>query len=172
MTAIGLWAIAASCPEAPAVIAPDGAVVSYAELAREADRYGRGFQALGLVPGDAVAVLLPNSVTALAAYFAAIETGLYIVPVNWHQVAAEIAYILTDSGAGAFLADERFAEGAREAADLAGIKNRIAVGAVPGFEAGRLGDDGTDARPSPRAHGAPMLYTSGTSAGPRACAAR
>ena len=88
MTAIGLWAIAASNPEAPAVIAPDGAVVSYAELAREADRYGRGFQALGLVPGDAVAV-------------------------------------------------------------------------------GRLGDDGTDARPSSRAHGAPMLYTSGTSGRPK-----
>ena len=99
MTALGLWAIAASSPGAPAVIAPDGTVVSYAELAREADRYGRGFQALGLAPGDAVAVLLPNSVTALAAYFAAIETGLYIVPVNWHQVAAEIAYILTDSRA-------------------------------------------------------------------------
>jgi len=168
VTAIGLWAIAASSPEARAVIAPDGAVVSYAELAREADRYGRGFQALGLVPGDAVATLLPNSVTALAAYFAAIETGLYIVPVNWHQVPTEIAYVLTDSGAGAFLADERFAEGAREAADLAGIKNRFAVGAVPGFEpASRLGDDGMHARPSPRTHGAPMLYTSGTSGRPK-----
>ena len=168
VTAIGLWAIAASSPGAPAVIAPDGAVVSYAELAREADRYGRGFQALGLAPGDTVATLLPNGVTALAAYFAAIETGLYIVPINWHQVATEIAYILTDSGAGAFLADERFAGAAREAADLAGIKNRFAVGAVPGFEpASQLGEDGTDARPSPRTHGAPMLYTSGTSGRPK-----
>ena len=168
MTAIGLWAIAASNPDLPAVIDPGGTVVSYAELAREADRYGRGFQALGLTPGDAVATLLPNGVTALAAYFAAMETGLYIVPVNWHQVAAEIAHILTDSGAGAFLADERFAGPAREAADLAGIKNRFAVGAVPGFEpASGLGDDGTDARPAPRTHGAPMLYTSGTSGRPK-----
>jgi len=168
VTAIGLWAIAASNPDQPAVISPDGGVVSYAELAREADRYGRGFQALGLTPGDTVATLLPNGVTALAAYFAAIETGLYIVPINWHQVAAEVAYILTDSGAGSFLADERFAGAAREAADLAGIKNRFAVGAVPGFEpATRLGDDGTDARPSLRTHGAPMLYTSGTSGRPK-----
>ncbi len=168
MTAIGLWAIAAASPDLPAVIAPDGAVLSYAELAREADRYGRGFQALGLVPGDTVATLLPNGVTALAAYFAAIETGLYIVPVNWHQVAAEIGYILTDSGAGVFLADARFAGAAVQAADLAGISHRFAVGAVPGFEpAGRLGDDGTDTRPSPRTHGAPMLYTSGTSGRPK-----
>jgi long-chain acyl-CoA synthetase len=168
VTAIGLWAIAASNPDMPAVISPDGGVVSYAELAAAANRYGRGFQALGLGPGDAVATLLPNSVTALAAYFAAIETGLYIVPVNWHQVAAEIAYILTDSGAGAFLADQRFAGVATEAADLAGIKNRFAIGAIPGFEpAGRLGEDGADERPSPRAHGAPMLYTSGTSGRPK-----
>src|SRR5215467_625469 len=168
VTAIGLWAIAASNPDLPAVISPDGDVVSYAELAREADRYGRGFQALGLAPGDTVATLLPNSVTALAAYFAAIETGLYIVPINWHQVATEIAYILADSGAGAFLTDERFAGAAREAAEEAGIKNRFAVGAVPGFEpASQLGEDGTDARPSPRTHGAPMLYTSGTSGRPK-----
>src|SRR5262252_527960 len=168
VTAIGLWAIAASNPDLPAVISPGGGVVSYADLAREADRYGRGFQALGLGPGDAVATLLPNGVAALAAYFAAIETGLYIVPINWHQVATEIAYILTDSGAGAFLADERFAGAARQAADLAGIKNRFAVGAVPGFEpASQLGEDGTDARPAPRTHGAPMLYTSGTSGRPK-----
>ncbi len=168
VTAIGLWAIAASNPDLPAVIPPGGGVVSYAALAREADRYGRGFQALGLGPGDTVATLLPNGVTALAAYFAAIETGLYIVPVNWHQVAAEIAYILTDSGAGAFLADERFAGVAKEAAEEAGVKSRFAVGAVPGFEpASRLGEDGTDERPSLRTHGAPMLYTSGTSGRPK-----
>jgi len=165
---IGLWAIAASSPEKTAVIEPDGTTVSYADLAGEADRYGRGFQALGLAAGDTVAGLLPNSVTALAMYFAAIETGLYVVPVNWHQVAAEVAYILGDSASGAFAAHERFAGTATEAADLAGIKHRFAVGTVPGFEPlARLGDDGSHERPSPRTHGAPMLYTSGTSGRPK-----
>jgi long-chain acyl-CoA synthetase len=70
--AIGLWAIAARTPDRAAVIEPDGRVVSYAELAAEADRYGRGLRALGLTVGDAVAGLLPNSATALAVYFAAI----------------------------------------------------------------------------------------------------
>jgi long-chain acyl-CoA synthetase len=168
VTAIGLWAIAADEPARTAVIEPDGRAVSYAELAREADRYGRGLQALGLTAGDTVAGLLPNSASMLALFFAAIETGLYVVPVNWHQVAAEVAYILGDSGAGAFVADERFAATAVEAADLAGIKQRYAIGAIPGFDpAGRLGDDGSDERPSPRTHGAPMLYTSGTSGRPK-----
>ena len=78
----GLWTIAAQAPDRPAVIEPDGTVVSYAELAGRADQIGRGLQALGLQPGDVVAALLPNSVAALAVYFAAIETGLYVVPVE------------------------------------------------------------------------------------------
>jgi long-chain acyl-CoA synthetase len=42
------------------------------------------------------------------------------------------------------------------------------VGTVPGFEPlGALGDDGSDGRPFPRTHGAPMLYTSGTSGRPK-----
>jgi long-chain acyl-CoA synthetase len=166
--ALGLWAIAAESPDRTAVIEPTGTAVSYAELAREADRYGRGLRSLGLSVGDSVATLLPNSVTALAMYFAAIETGLYVVPVNWHQVATEISYILTDSAAGAFVAHERFSDAAVVAADLASIKHRFAVGHVPGFEpVARLGDDGSSERPFPRTHGAPMLYTSGTSGRPK-----
>ena len=91
-----------------------------------------------------------------------------MVPVNWHQVAAEVAYILGDSAASAFVAHERFAGVAVEAAGLAGVKARFAVGPVPGFEPlSRLGDDGTAVRPFPRTHGAPMLYTSGTSGRPK-----
>src|SRR5262249_37608276 len=93
-----------------------------------------GPPALGLGPGDTFATLLPNSSTALAMYFAAIETGLYVVPVNWHQVGAEIGYILSDSDARVLVADDRFAAAATEAAGLAGVKHRFAVGTVPGFE--------------------------------------
>jgi long-chain acyl-CoA synthetase len=174
VNAIGLWAIAEHSPDSPAVIGAGGGAVSYAELARAADRYGRGLQALGLTAGDTVATLLPNGVTALALYFAAIETGLYIVPVNWHQVAGEVAYILGDSAAAAFVADERFAGTAAQAAGRAGIKHKFAVGresrpgSLPGFEPlDRLGDDGSARRPFPRTHGAPMLYTSGTSGRPK-----
>ncbi len=165
---VGLWAIAGESPELTAVYEPDGTAVSYRELAAAADQYGRGFQALGLVAGDTFATLLPNSSTALAMYFAAIETGLYVVPINWHQVGAEIGYILSDSDARVLVAHERFAAAATEAAGLAGVKHRFAVGTVPGFEPlARLGDDGTDDRPRDRTHGAPMLYTSGTSGRPK-----
>ena len=169
MSDIGLWTIAAHTPDRPAVIEPDGSVIGYAELAARADQLGRGLQALGLAPGDTVAGMLPNGADSLALFFAALQTGLYVVPVNWHLTAAEVAYILGDSEAGAFVAHERFADVAAAAADQAGIDPgaRFAVGAVSGFTPlTELGKDGAG-RPRQRTTGAPMLYTSGTSGRPK-----
>jgi long-chain acyl-CoA synthetase len=169
VTDIGLWAIAASDPERTAVIDPGGAAISYAALAALADRYARGLQGLGLRPGDCVAGMLPNSTEALALFFAAIETGLYVVPVNWHLAAAEVAYILADSGAGVFVAHERFGEVAAEAAAEAGIDPGacFGVGTVPGFTPLTALGAGREGRPDPRTAGAPMVYTSGTSGRPK-----
>jgi long-chain acyl-CoA synthetase len=170
VTDTGLWTIAATTPDQMAVVDPDGSTVSYGELAAAADRIGRGLQALGLKPGDCVAGLLPNSTEALALAFAALEAGLYVVPVNWHLTAAEVGYILTDSGTAAFVAHERFAANAVAAADAAGIATtaRFAVGEIPGFAPlADLGADGTTDRPDPRTAGALMVYTSGTSGRPK-----
>ena len=169
MNAIGLWTIAAQTPDRAAAIEPDGTVVSYAELAARADRLGRGLQALGLGPGSTVAGMLPNGADALALFFAALQTGLYVVPVNWHLTAAEVAYILGDSEAGAFIAHERFAGCAAAAADQAAIDlgARFAGGDIDGFAPlAELGAGGSG-RPGERTAGAPMLYTSGTSGRPK-----
>jgi len=169
VTEIGLWTIAARDPDRAAVIEPDGTVVSYAALAARADRFGRGLRGLGLAAGSTVAGMLPNGADALALFFAALETGLYVVPLNWHLTAAEVGYILGDSEAGAFVAHERFAGVAAAAADQAGIapEARFAVGAVPGFAPlAELGAGGAG-RPRQRTAGAPMVYTSGTSGRPK-----
>jgi long-chain acyl-CoA synthetase len=169
VTDIGLWTIAAQTPDRTAVIEPDGTAVSYGALAARADQIGRGLQTLGLTPGGTVAGMLPNSSAALALFFAAMQTGLYVVPVNWHLAAAEVAYILGDSGAGAFVAHERFAAVAAAAADQACVAPgaRFAVGTVPGFAPlAALGAEG-EGRPRERTMGAPMVYTSGTSGRPK-----
>ena len=156
MTDIGLWTIATAEPGRIAVIEPGGRAVSYAELAGRADQYGRGLQALGLRPGDAVAGMLPNSTEALALFFAAMQTGLYVVPVNWHLAAAEVAYSLGDSGAAAFVAHERFAPVAADAADQAGIAAgaRFAVGDIPGFTPLAALGAASQGRPGPHTAGA------------------
>lgn len=170
MEGIGLWAIAADSPGRTAVVEPDGTVVDYAQLATEADRIARGLHAAGLRRGDCVALLLTNGSPLLAVHFAALQTGLYVVPLNWHLTGPEIAYILRDCAARALVAHERFAAVAVEPADAAGIPlgARFGVGsAMPGFQplAG-LGAGGSG-RPPGRTLGAAMVYTSGTSGRPK-----
>ncbi|BCY13329.1 acyl-CoA synthetase [Actinoplanes sp. L3-i22] len=167
MSDVGLWNIAGRDPERLAVVDPDGHTVTYGELAARADRIGRGLQESGLVPGDTVAMLLPNGADLLAVEFATLQTGLYSVPLNWHLTAAEVAYILRDSGAKAFVAHERFAPAAVAAAAEAGVPARFAVGAVAGFGPLAALGDGGSGRPAPRTSGALMVYTSGTSGRPK-----
>jgi len=162
-----MWAIADKAPELTAVVEPDGRILTYGELAAEADRIGRGLREAGLRTGDSIAMLLPNSSAMLAVYFAAMQTGLYVVPVNWHLVAAEVAYILKDCGAKAFIAHERFAATAVAASAEASTAARFAVGSVPHFRPlAELGAGGSG-RPVERTAGAPMVYTSGTSGRPK-----
>ncbi|WP_020657941.1 acyl-CoA synthetase [Amycolatopsis benzoatilytica] len=167
---LGLWTIAAAEPARVALVDPDGREIGYGELAAKANRYALGLRELGLGVGDTVVLLLPNGDDLVAAYFAAIQTGLYVVVVNWHLVGPEVAYILGDSGAKAFLAHERFADVAVAAADEAGLpaSARFAVGAVPGFlHVEELGAGLGDGRPDARTAGSPMLYTSGTTGRPK-----
>ncbi|HEY0448067.1 acyl-CoA synthetase [Actinophytocola sp.] len=169
MASIGLWNIAREQPDRAAVVGPDGRQLTYAELAAAADRYGRGFQAMGLSPGDAIVVLLPNGTDLASVYFGAFQTGLYVVMANWHLVGAEVAYLIEDSGAKAFVAHERFADVAADAAARGGLPaaGRFAVGEVPGFTPlSRLGED-ESGRPDVRTAGSPMLYTSGTTGRPK-----
>jgi len=141
--------------------------VTYGELAAAADRYGRGFQAMGLRPGDAIVVMLPNGADLASVYFGAFQTGLYVVMVNWHLVGAEVAYLISDSGAKAFVAHERFAAVAADAAGRSGIEARYAVGDVPGCTPLTSLGEGETGRPDIRTAGSPMLYTSGTTGRPK-----
>jgi long-chain acyl-CoA synthetase len=170
VTDTGLWNIARENPDAVAVVDAMGGQLTYGQLTARADRYGRGLQTLGLRPGDVVVMVLPNTVDTLAVYFAAMQTGLYIVAVNWHLTGPEIGYILSDSGAKALVGHERFAGACRIAADQAHLPadRRFAVGDITGFAPlSKLGADEPEGRPDVRTLGATMLYTSGTTGKPK-----
>ena len=70
-----------------------------AELAQLANRYAAGLHELGLRTGDVLVSMVHNCAEAIAIYFAAYQSGLYIVAVNWHLTGPEVAYILGDSEA-------------------------------------------------------------------------
>jgi long-chain acyl-CoA synthetase len=129
-----------------------------------------GLRGLNLSPGDVVATLLPNGVEMFELYLAALQAGWYLVPINHHLIGAEVAYILKDADAKAFVAHERFADVALDAAEDAEMPSSIcfAVGDIPGFGSfARMRDSQPTVDPAERTIGDVMNYTSGTTGNPK-----
>ena len=99
---LGFWALAREDPDYLALVTPEGDEVKAGELLGHANQLVHALRALGLETGDVVATLLPNCAEMLEVYLAALQAGWYLVPINHHLVAPEVAYVLKDSGAKAF----------------------------------------------------------------------
>ncbi|MGE3834924.1 MAG: AMP-binding protein, partial [Acidimicrobiia bacterium] len=89
----GLWEIAATEPGRPAVLQDDGPV-SYAELVGNARRVANALKDAGIGPGDIVGVVLPNQLATVEVILAVQESGIRMVPISFHLVADEVAYLL------------------------------------------------------------------------------
>jgi long-chain acyl-CoA synthetase len=170
MAELGFWSIAAEDPDKLALVDPDERAVDAGELLASCNQVVHGLRALGLQPGDAVAMVLPNRVEVFELYLAVLQAGLYLVPINHHLVGPEIAYIIEDSEAKAFVAHERFASACVAAADEIDFpkEGRFAVGDVPGFRSyAELKDGQPTTQPDDRTTGVVMNYTSGTTGRPK-----
>ncbi len=141
------------------------------ELLAECDKLVHGLRALGLKPGDTVATVLPNSAAMIEVYLAVMQAGWYLVPINYHLTAPEIAYILQDSEAKAFVCHARCGEAGAGAAEDASFPadGRFAVGGdIRGFRAYADAKAGQkDSLPEERATGDIMNYTAGTTGRPK-----
>jgi acyl-CoA synthetase (AMP-forming)/AMP-acid ligase II len=89
--------------------------LTWAQTDARIDRLAAALATAGVIAGDRVAVMAGNSVPHLEAMVAIVRTGAICVPVNFRMVAAEVAYVLTDSGASAVLVDDAFAPVVAEA---------------------------------------------------------
>jgi crotonobetaine/carnitine-CoA ligase len=67
------------------------------EVLNTAERWAAGLAALGVIPGDRVAVLIPNSAEYLTLTFAIALTGAVEVPVNLEQRGVVLRHVLNDS---------------------------------------------------------------------------
>jgi benzoate-CoA ligase family protein len=74
--------------------------VRYAELRDLVNRAGNALRASGCEAGDRVLILLPDGVEFFAAFFGAAKIGSIAVPVNYLARRRDLAYYLSDSGAG------------------------------------------------------------------------
>src|SRR6476620_2745459 len=72
---------------------------SWRELEQASTRLAGQYLALGLVPGDRVASLLPNRGALLVHYLACLKAGLAATALNYRYQAPEIDHALEVSGA-------------------------------------------------------------------------
>lgn len=76
---------------------------TYRALVGQVTALAAGFRALGLSPGDRIALLLPNCPPFVLGYYAASVIGAVAVPANPLLKAPELAYIYADANVKAVL---------------------------------------------------------------------
>jgi fatty-acyl-CoA synthase len=135
----------------------------YGEVARRAWALQAGLDALGIGPGERVAVVSPNAARLLDLFYAVPSSGRVLVPINFRLSAPEVGYIVEHSGAAVLLVDPEVD------ASLSGVTadHRMVLGAHTDAELLRF-----DVEPRPwkgidEDATATINYTSGTTARPK-----
>jgi long-chain acyl-CoA synthetase len=167
-TDLGTWAARRPEAEAVVIVDVDGTRpterITYGELDAAANRLARAFRRAGLRRDDRVAFVLGNEAAVFTLFWAAMRTGLHVVPVNRHLLTPEIRYILDDAAVAAVVGSEGGGAAWREAVDgLAALRLRLTVG--EDFEAAlaaETSDPIDDAE-----EGQLLLYSSGTTGRPK-----
>jgi long-chain acyl-CoA synthetase len=161
--------VAREDPRRLAIASPAGDR-SFGALNARANQLVRALRHRGLQAGDSVALVCSNRPEFAVAVYAALRGGFRLTPLNWHLTASEMAYILEDCEAQAFLADGRFATRAVAARrELPELSACLSIGdPIPAFQgfddalAEQPGEDIADPQ-----LGSTMLYTSGTTGRPK-----
>ncbi len=156
--------------KAATIMATSGETVTYRELDERSTQLARHWRAVGLGPGDHVAILAENNPWYHVVYWAALRSGLYLTAVNRHLTVEEAAYIVADSGARSLVTTGTMAETALGVVErVPGCTDRLALdGPVDGFDDYHVavGQHPVD-RLADQPLGATMLYSSGTTGHPK-----
>ena len=123
----GFLQAALADPTRPVLVEASGRILSAQDLAGASHQLVHGLRARGLARGDVVAMLLPNAAPALEVLLAAMQGGWYITPLNTNLAPPEIAHILRDSGAKAFVTDVKRSGFVQKSLDAMGDKAKGVV---------------------------------------------
>ena len=85
-------------PENEALVHDSGRL-TYRELDEQVNRLSHGLSRAGILPGDRVALFLPNVPEFVLSYFAVQKVGAIAVSIGSSLKEAEVAHVLRDSGA-------------------------------------------------------------------------
>jgi long-chain acyl-CoA synthetase len=153
-----------------AALVDESGTTTWAELQARVTQLSHAFADRGVGSGDTIALMMGNRRELYEVLLAAAHTGFTVVPVNWHWVADELAYVIEDAGAKALVVGSRFEEVALAAlADdrAASIEFSAVVdgGSLDSYE--DLLASGSTEPLGEQLLGGPMFYTSGTTGRPK-----
>jgi len=171
--AVILTETAAASPGKPVAVF-DGGQLTYGELDELSDRLAGRLEASGIMPGDPVALQLPNIPQFLISYFGILKAGAVVVPLNVLLKAPEMAFHLGDSRAKVLITWEGVLGEAAKGAEAAGLSEIYAVGhpedgpgAVPFERLLAIPAPGHTLAPRMLTDTAVIVYTSGTTGRPK-----
>jgi amino acid adenylation domain-containing protein len=150
-------------PDAIALVAEDGATLTYRQLDERANRLANFLRERGAGPGTRIGVCLQRSIDQIVAIYAAVKSGAAYLPLDADLVDARLAYMLEDATPRHVLADSA-------------CRDRIPAGpwAVYDVQADRQAWAGSPATtPIVAGDGRSLLhilYTSGTTGRPKGVA--
>ncbi|MDP3317975.1 MAG: AMP-binding protein, partial [Bosea sp. (in: a-proteobacteria)] len=142
-----------------------GEPVTYGEIERSSSAFAAHLRARGLQRGDRVAVMMRNSVAAIAVVFGLARAGVAWVPVNAQQRGEGLRYLLTHSQPKLIVADEDLAALVTEALPGSGAPPLLRQGP----ELDRiLAEPAVFDEPAPAPDAVfAVMYTSGTTGRPK-----
>ncbi|APX88831.1 malonyl-CoA synthase [Brevirhabdus pacifica] len=150
--------------QSPFLHLADGTTVTHDAFLRTSARFANTLTALGLAPGDRVAVQVAKSPEALAVYAACVRAGVVFLPLNTAYTPAEVSYFVENSGARLLLCDGGARDALQPVADAAGAILHSLDADGGGSFAQLAADQGDSHKPVAREADdlAAFLYTSGT----------
>lgn len=158
-------------PDKPALInANTGEQLSFQQLDQRSNQLAHYLFEAGLRHGDRLAMFLENHIRCFEVCWAALRSGLQVVPINRFLTAQETAYIVNDSGAKALITSWAQRETAADLRPLIpGCEIRLMLDScIEGWS--RYEDTVADyptARLAEEWLGGLMLYSSGTTGRPK-----
>ncbi len=160
---------ARGAPDAPALV--DARLrLNWAELDGLANRFANLLQSAGARPGDRLAIYLPNRAELAIAFLGALKAGVVAVPLNWRLQGPDLARVVRHCAPAVLLTTDDRAGALYDAAGT-GAK-LLAAGPAPrsGSFWAELGSQGDRfaTRGCQSGDIANLLYTSGTTATPKA----
>ena len=139
----------------PAVVmAGSGFTQTFAELDAAANRLSQVLRSAGLQPGDHVALCMENHDRYLEVLWGCRYAGLIYTAASSRLTSGELAYILDDCGAKAFITSLYLADQAAEIiADTPGVRLRLMLdGTIDGYDSYEDADRRAVVRTARRSH--------------------